>query len=169
MSTLDRLRQLVRGSGSAAAHAAAPATPLAPVGPVDEQPARELTYEPVNHYGLPMPARPEVPALPGASMINTPAGRCVVIDHTFEADSSHGRLCVEHASVTSSDVIAFCERDMASLLGGAWGEGLGRAVAGDERSAREYRSASERGDELSGDRALEAERRSGRARCARCR
>jgi uncharacterized protein YprB with RNaseH-like and TPR domain len=124
MSTLDRLRQLVRGSGGTASHPAA--TPSSVQPPALAAPARELIYEPVDEYGQPMPTRPEVPALPGASVIDTPAGRCIVIDHTFAAESSHGRLCVQDTTVTSSDVIAFCERDLASLMGGAWGEGLGR-------------------------------------------
>jgi uncharacterized protein len=120
MSTLDRLRQLVKGSG--------PAKP-------PQQPVRELTYEPLDEYGQPMPERPEVPALPGASMIDTSAGRCVVIDHVFEADSSHGRLAVEQSVVAAPDVIAFCESDAAALVSGPWGEGLGRAELEHERDS----------------------------------
>jgi uncharacterized protein YprB with RNaseH-like and TPR domain len=82
-----------------------------------------------------MPERPELPPLAGASILDTPAGRCVVIDRVFEADSSHGRFVVEEAQVSSSDVIAFCERDAASLLGSRWQQGLGRTDAADNNDA----------------------------------
>ncbi len=119
MSTLDRLRQLVRSGGagkpeSAAAKAESAGGKGESGGGQEQsaqppQPVRELTYEAVDESGMPMPARPEVPSLPGASMLDTPAGRCIVIDRMFEAESSHGLFSVEHASVTSADVIAFCE------------------------------------------------------------
>jgi uncharacterized protein YprB with RNaseH-like and TPR domain len=120
MSTLDRLRQLVRGPGAGA-------TPPAPV--------RELTYEPVDEYGQPMPERPDLPPLAGASILDTPDGRCVVIDRVFKADSEHGRLSVEEAAVSASDVVAFCQKDAASLLGSRWQQGLGRNEATDEDTA----------------------------------
>ena len=112
MSTLDRLRQLVRPAGPA------PSQPPAP--------PRELTYEQLDRHGNPMPERRDLPPLDGASIIDTPAGPCIVIDRTFEPHSSHGRLAVEEAEVSVSDVVAFCEKDRAALMGSRWREGLGR-------------------------------------------
>jgi len=167
MSTLDRLRQLVRGTGNGPARNGPVRqipTPPAPAPPcwAPQQPAsasasalatpesasapprlRELTYEPVDKYGLPMPSRPEVPALPGASLIDTPAGRCVVIDQIFEADSPHGRLMVQSAGVSPADVIALCERDTASLLASSPLAGAGAA----DMRPRDARPAPRHGDD----------------------
>jgi uncharacterized protein YprB with RNaseH-like and TPR domain len=114
MSTLDRLRQLVRPSGPPSA------------------PARELTYEQLDKHGQPLPERRDLPPLDGASTIDTPAGTCVVVDRVFHADSSHGRLVVEEAAVSASDVFAFCQKDSAALFGSRWREGLGREEADEE-------------------------------------
>ena len=67
MSTIDRLRDIVRGSAT---------RPVA---------VRELTYEPVGSDGLPMD-RCGVPAFRGASAVDTPFGPVVTIDHAFEGD-----------------------------------------------------------------------------------
>ncbi len=153
MSTLDRLRQLVRNGGNGNGHGRTVPTPPSAAPPVwSRQPApqpaadaprvRELTYEPVDKYGLPMPSRPEVPALPGASFIDTPAGRCVVLDHIFEPDSSHGRLTVEHAAVTASDVVALCERDTAALRGAP---ALTAATVATDGQLRELRVVADEG------------------------
>src|SRR5262245_34956940 len=100
MSTLDRLRQLGRPSEANAPSSAPKRKP------------RELTYEQLDRNGQPLPERRELPSLPGAAVIDTPAGPCIVIDRTFEAESSHGRLAVEESTVSASDVIAFCEREV---------------------------------------------------------
>jgi uncharacterized protein YprB with RNaseH-like and TPR domain len=126
MSTLDRLRQLVRPTGP---------TPSSP------PPARELTYEQLDPHGQPMPERRDLPPLDGASILDTPAGPCVVIDRTFEAYSSHGREVVEEAQVSASDVIAFCEKDRAALIGSRWREGLGRDEADEDAVASKRKPA----------------------------
>ncbi len=89
MSTLDRLRALVRGTG--------PGHP--PSGPV-----RELTYEPVDASGLPLPTFEGLPALEGAAFVDTPAGRTLVVDRVFDGDAWHGRLRVRDALVDPCDV-----------------------------------------------------------------
>jgi uncharacterized protein len=121
MSSLDRLRQLVR--------------PAVPAGSAPPVPRRELTYEQLDKHGQPLPERRDLPPLDGASTIDTPAGRCVVIDRVFDPDSPHGRLAVEEAEVTASDVLAFCQKDSAALLGSRWREGLGREEADEEDTA----------------------------------
>ena len=67
MSTIDRLRDIVRGGAAR------------PAG------LRELTYEPVGPDGLPLD-RCAVPALRGASGVDTPFGPVAIIDHVFETD-----------------------------------------------------------------------------------
>lgn len=86
--------------------------PARPIGPASGGAARELVYEPVDASGLPLPVRDDVPALPGAALCDTPLGRCVVIDRTFDADSWHGRLRVEDGHLSSREVIDFCEAQM---------------------------------------------------------
>jgi hypothetical protein len=67
VSTIDRLRDIVRGS-----------VPRQTV-------VRELTYEPVGPDGLPV-ERGAATALRGASDVGTPFGPVAVIDHAFETD-----------------------------------------------------------------------------------
>lgn len=126
MSTIDRLRELMRNNR--AAQTSAPAQPAASArdreheGDEDFEPQilgsrahgggdglRELTYEPVDEAGLPMPSREEVPALAGASLLETPLGRCIHVDHVFEADRLYGQVRVEDGCVSPADVIGFCE------------------------------------------------------------
>jgi uncharacterized protein len=121
MSTIDRLRELMRNNR--------------PARGADQAPLRELVYEPVDEAGQPMPSRDEVPALPGASVIETPLGRCIHVDHVFEADRLYGQVRVEDGCVSPADVIGFCEaqtlardavaaeragRNGASASGGYW-------------------------------------------------
>src|SRR5687767_12657861 len=75
MSTIDRLRELMRNNRSAQTRARPTASAR------DGEALRELVYEPVDEAGLPMPSRDEAPALPGASLLDTPLGRCIHIDH----------------------------------------------------------------------------------------
>ena len=56
-----------------------------------------------------MPSRDEVPALPGASLLETPLGRCIHVDYVFEADRLYGQVRVEDGCVSPADVIGFCE------------------------------------------------------------
>jgi uncharacterized protein YprB with RNaseH-like and TPR domain len=93
MATIDRLRALVRGTGGG--------QPL-----VRQSPCRELTYEPVDRSGLPLETRVELPALEGASFVETPLGRTVVIDRLFEADAWHGRVRIDRAIVALDDLHA---------------------------------------------------------------
>jgi uncharacterized protein len=101
MSTIDRLRELMRNSRAAQT---APSPRVS-----DQAPLRELVYEPVDEAGLPMPCRDEAPALPGASLLETPLGRCIHVDHVFEADRLYGQVRVEDGCVSPAEVIGFCE------------------------------------------------------------
>jgi len=92
MANLERLRELIRGSAGRSAGAPAPAPP------------RELTYEPVDHTGLPLPTHHELPSLAGAQWLDTPAGRCVVVDRVFESDDWHGRWQVGSAALRNEDL-----------------------------------------------------------------
>ena len=88
MSTLDRLREIVR-----AGHAGARA------------PRRELTYEPVDEDGQPLSTRSETPALAGATAHHTPLGPALVVERTFAADFAYG----------SHRVADFASMDAATL------------------------------------------------------
>lgn len=95
MSTLDRLRALVRGTGNRPTQAAAHA-PSAPL--------RELTYEPVDEDGQPFPVHDSVLSLEGAALVDGPLGPALVVDRVFEAGEWYGRLRVREAMVTPDDV-----------------------------------------------------------------
>jgi uncharacterized protein YprB with RNaseH-like and TPR domain len=158
MSTIDRLRELMRNNRSAArrsddSHADEGSLPPVSAshrsGDERSEPAqshdfappsvsrsaaggglRELVYEPVDEAGLPMPSRDEAPALPGASLLETPVGRCFHIDYLFEADRSYGQVRVEDGCVSPADVIGFCEaqtlaRDAAAAQRAAGGGASG--------------------------------------------
>jgi uncharacterized protein YprB with RNaseH-like and TPR domain len=90
MATLDRLRALVHGTGVRGEEAAPP--------------PRELTYEPVDASGLPLETRRELPALAGASFVDTPVGQAMVVDRVVEADAWHGRVRVEGAVIEPADL-----------------------------------------------------------------
>jgi hypothetical protein len=89
MSTLDRLRQIVRG-GAAPRHPA---------------PVRELTYEPVGPDGLPLD-RTLSPGLAGATTVQTPFGMAAVIERAFDADWRFGSICVHECDVVEPDALA---------------------------------------------------------------
>ena len=82
MSTLDRLRQIVRSSGT-----------RVPV-------VRELTYEPVDANGLTV-ERTGAPSLDGAASAETPFGPVAVIDRRFDADWRLGAVRVDECDVVS--------------------------------------------------------------------
>src|SRR5687767_14055958 len=96
MSTIDRLRELMRNNRASQT-------------PAQDSGLRELVYEPVDEAGLRMPSGDEAPPLPGASLLETPLGRCIHIDHVFEADRLYGQVRVEDGCVSPADVIGFCE------------------------------------------------------------
>jgi uncharacterized protein YprB with RNaseH-like and TPR domain len=88
-SSLSRLRDVARGSHRA-------------------EPVRELTYEPVDADGLPIDVRltqtesPEI-ALEGARLEQSQHGPCVVVEHLFEPDRSHGRVTVHQCGLVDVD------------------------------------------------------------------
>jgi uncharacterized protein YprB with RNaseH-like and TPR domain len=133
MGSLDRLRELVRGGrpgfrppASVGPASVGPASVgPASVGPASVGPAsvgtvRELTYEPVDAAGQPFPTRLELPALPGASLLDTPLGRVVVIDHAFAADDWHGRVRVRDGEVAPDELFALGDRRRAARPGDEW-------------------------------------------------
>jgi uncharacterized protein YprB with RNaseH-like and TPR domain len=88
-STLSRLRDVARGTHRA-------------------EPLRELTYEPVDADGLPIDVRlPQSDrgdlALDGARLEQTSHGPCVVVEHLFEPDRSHGRVTVHDCGLVDVD------------------------------------------------------------------
>ena len=95
MSTVDRLRELVRTARSA---------PGPAPGRDYAAPRRELTYEPVDKSGLPLQTSRELPALEGAAFVDTAAGQALAIDRVIEADAWHGQVQVEGAQVHAADV-----------------------------------------------------------------
>ncbi len=81
MSTLSRLREIANGARRAS-------------------PRQELTYEPVDADGLSLDPRTtdtdgSAAGLDGARLEQTAHGPCVIVEHLFEADRSHGRVRVE--------------------------------------------------------------------------
>ena len=79
-STLSRLREIARGSQP-------------PTG------RRELTYEPVDAEGLPVDPRivehdGSGAMIAGARLDQTTYGPCLVVEHIFDGDRSHGRVRV---------------------------------------------------------------------------
>ena len=109
MSTLDRLRALVKGTGPASATATAgkPASTGAGAARV-----RELTYEPVGDDGLPLVDAP-VSALDGAKEIDGPLGKTLVVERHYAPADWHGSLQLRDARVTPDDV-ALIGRDPAA-------------------------------------------------------
>lgn len=127
MSTLDRLRELARGTGRQTPSA----TPSSPaVTGVTPAVAHELTYEAVDDVGLPMPVRDEVPDLPGAALCETPLGRCVVVERVFERDAPYGQLRVEDGRVSVQDVKGFCAAQLFSAEDPLWADEAGVSGAG---------------------------------------
>jgi len=103
LSQLSRLREIARAN--------APAAP----------PRRELTYEPVDANGLPFDARLPAVDLNGARLEQSEYGTCLVIEHLFEADRSHGRVVVRECA-------GVCLDETLDLLAGR-ALGAGRSAA----------------------------------------
>lgn len=105
LSTLSRLREIARGSGTPnPAHAEAGTGESAVVALT----RRELTYEPVDADGLPIDRRTvedETPdaRIPGARLLEGAHGRCLVIEHLFDPDRSHGRVRVQQCGEVRID------------------------------------------------------------------
>jgi uncharacterized protein YprB with RNaseH-like and TPR domain len=93
-STLNRLRDIARGTPASERAI----VPESQTGVTTGR--RELTYGPVDADGLPVDARLMMPegcgeGLPGARLHETSHGTCLLIEHRYEADRSHGRVRVE--------------------------------------------------------------------------
>ena len=99
MSTLDRLRALVKGTGPASAAGTAR--------------VRELTYEPVGDDGLPLIDAPLAASLAGAKEIDGPLGPTLVVERHYAPADWHGALQLRDARVTPDDV-ALIARDPAA-------------------------------------------------------
>ena len=138
MSTIDRLRELMRNNRAAPTLAEPPVSTRAAdhANQANQAPLRELTYEPVDEAGQPMPSREDVPALPGASLLDTPLGRCIHVDYVFEADRLYGQVRVEDGCVSPADVIGFCEaQTLARDAGGSAPAGNGGCRGGADAGA----------------------------------
>jgi uncharacterized protein len=124
LSTLSRLREIARGT--ATPPAGAPAAPAAASPRADGM--RELTYEPVDADGLPLDPRltdVDVPglALQGARRHESAQGTCLVIEHLFESEWSHGRVPVHQCGAVRVD-------ETLELLAGRSLRGGGMSSAG---------------------------------------
>jgi uncharacterized protein YprB with RNaseH-like and TPR domain len=105
MSTLDRLRALVKGTGPGTAASASAGAGTARV--------RELTYEPVGDDGLPLIDAPLSASLVGAKEIDGPLGKTLVVERHYSPADWHGSLQLRDARVTLDDV-ALIARDPAA-------------------------------------------------------
>jgi uncharacterized protein YprB with RNaseH-like and TPR domain len=107
VGTLDRLRALVKGTGPASAKATAgePGDGTAR--------ARELIYEPVGDDGLPLVQAPLSASLAGASEIDGPFGKALLVERHYAPADWHGSLQLRDARVTLDDV-ALIGRDPAA-------------------------------------------------------
>jgi uncharacterized protein YprB with RNaseH-like and TPR domain len=102
VSTLDRLRALVKGTGPASTGAGAGTARV-----------RELTYEPVGDDGLPLADAPMSASLAGAREIDGPLGKTLVVERHYAPADWHGSLQLRDARVTPDDV-ALIARDPAA-------------------------------------------------------
>ncbi len=110
MSTLDRLRALVKGTGPGTSATATAAQVPAGAGAAR---VRELTYEPVGDDGLPLIEAPLSASLAGASQIEGPFGTALVVERHYTPGDWHGSLQLRDARVTPDDV-ALIARDPAA-------------------------------------------------------
>ena len=110
MSTLDRLRALVKGTGPASAGGGAAAGACS-AGAVAK--ARELTYEPVGDDGLPLTQAALSAGLAGAREVDGPFGRALIVERHYAPSDWHGALQLRDARVTPEDV-ALIARDPAA-------------------------------------------------------
>jgi hypothetical protein len=92
VDTLARLREIVRGSGSARRPSAVP--------------ARERTNEPVGADGLPPERASATGPLEGARRLTTPYGEALVVERTLEAGAPHGLARVEEGDLVDREALA---------------------------------------------------------------
>ena len=102
-ATLDRLRALVKGTGPGAR----------PGARRRHGARRELTYEPVGDDGLPLIDAPMSASLAGATEIDGPLGKTLVVERHYAPADWHGSLQLRDARVTPDDV-ALIARDPAA-------------------------------------------------------
>jgi uncharacterized protein YprB with RNaseH-like and TPR domain len=98
VSTLARLREIVRGS--------APRAPVAR-SPV---PVRELTYEPVGPDEAPLDGPGRLPPLEGARWLETPHGPIVAIDREYAPGYRHGAAVVRELAGWDLEALAVLDR-----------------------------------------------------------
>jgi uncharacterized protein YprB with RNaseH-like and TPR domain len=103
MSTLDRLRALVQGTGAASARAA---------GAAARAPVRELTYEPLGDDGLPLAIGSMTSA--GAREIPGPLGPTLVVERHYAPGEWHGSLQMRDACVSPEDVALIARNPAAA-------------------------------------------------------
>jgi hypothetical protein len=102
MSTLDRLRALVKGTGPASTGAGAGTAK-----------ARELTYEPLGDDGLPLTTAGTA-AGAGAKEISGPFGPALVVERSYAPGEWHGSLQLRDACVSPQDVALIARKPAAA-------------------------------------------------------
>ena len=107
-SSLSRLRDIARSSHPAGSALATPARADNPLSNAADGGRRELTYEPVDADGLPVDPRLARAdggdlGLPGARLETTAHGPCVIVEHLYEPDRSHGRVRVDACGTVRLD------------------------------------------------------------------
>ena len=115
MSTVDRLRALVRGTASTPGTVPGLDTRSGTGSQDYATPRRELSYEPVDKSGLPLERRVELPSIEGAAFVDTPAGQALAVDRMIEAHAWHGQVRVEDSQVHAADVALLSGSSHASL------------------------------------------------------
>ena len=100
MSTLDRLRALVKGTGPASATATAGTS------------VRELSYEPLGDDGLPLTIGTMTSA--GAREIAGPLGPALVVERHYAPGEWHGSLQMRDACVSPDDVAVIARNPAAA-------------------------------------------------------
>ncbi len=106
-SSLARLRDIARGTGAPAA-GLTDTSGAAPFGQTPAGARPELSYEPVDDEGLPIdprltPTDGLESAIAGARVEHGAHGPCLVVDHLFEGDRSHGRGRVDECGAVRLD------------------------------------------------------------------
>jgi len=101
MSTLDRLRALVKGTG-----------PASTGGGAARAPVRELTYEPLGDDGLPLTIGTMTSA--GAREIPGPLGPTLVVERHYAPGEWHGSLQMRDACVSPDDVALIARNPAAA-------------------------------------------------------
>jgi uncharacterized protein len=102
MSTLDRLRALVKGTGPASTGAGAGTAR-----------ARELTYEPLGDDGLPLTTGATA-TFSGAKEMAGPLGPTLVVERCYAPGEWHGSLQMRDACVSPDDVALIARNPSAA-------------------------------------------------------